>query len=121
MRSAGLAVDNQVASMVGDGSVAGSLIVLTIWPWIGNITVRLRRGTVTLHGRKGPALPVNSNLEITVSGGRLAQLARALARQARGHWFESSIAHHGRFGGTPCTGSAIWHAQMPETPEPKDG
>ncbi len=25
--------------------------------------------------------------------GRLAQLARALARQARGHWFESSIAH----------------------------
>ena len=26
--------------------------------------------------------------------GRLAQLARALARQARGHWFEPSIAHH---------------------------
>ncbi len=25
--------------------------------------------------------------------GRLAQLVRALARQARGHWFESSIAH----------------------------
>ncbi len=25
--------------------------------------------------------------------GRLAQLARALARQARGHWFKSSIAH----------------------------
>ena len=28
------------------------------------------------------------------SYGRLAQLARALARQARGHWFKSSIAHH---------------------------
>jgi hypothetical protein len=26
--------------------------------------------------------------------GRLAQLARALASHARGHWFESSIAHH---------------------------
>ena len=26
--------------------------------------------------------------------GRLAQLARAPARQAGGHWFESSIAHH---------------------------
>ena len=25
--------------------------------------------------------------------GRLAQLARALARHARGHWFKSSIAH----------------------------
>src|SRR5210317_719872 len=25
--------------------------------------------------------------------GRLAQLARALARQARGHWFKSSNAH----------------------------
>ena len=27
--------------------------------------------------------------------GRLAQLARAPARQAGGHWFEPSIAHHG--------------------------
>ena len=27
-------------------------------------------------------------------GGRLAQLARALASHARGHWFKSSIAHH---------------------------
>ena len=26
--------------------------------------------------------------------GRLAQLVRALASHARGHWFESSIAHH---------------------------
>ena len=26
--------------------------------------------------------------------GRLAQLVRALARHARGHWFESSTAHH---------------------------
>ena len=30
--------------------------------------------------------------------GRLAQLARALARQARGHWFKSSNAHFG----SPC-------------------
>jgi hypothetical protein len=30
--------------------------------------------------------------------GRLAQLARALASHARGHWFESSIAHHPFFG-----------------------
>ena len=28
-----------------------------------------------------------------VQAGRLAQLARALARHARGHWFESSTAH----------------------------
>ncbi len=28
-----------------------------------------------------------------ISDGRLAQLVRALARQARGHWFEPSIAH----------------------------
>ena len=26
--------------------------------------------------------------------GRLAQLARALRSHRRGHWFESSIAHH---------------------------
>ena len=27
--------------------------------------------------------------------GRLAQLVRALVSHTRGHWFESSIAHHG--------------------------
>ncbi len=39
---------------------------------------------------------ISKKLEYIVAQrtGRLAQLARALARQARGHWFESSIAHH---------------------------
>ena len=32
-------------------------------------------------------------IQLSILHGRLAQLARALARQARGHWFESSIAH----------------------------
>ena len=36
---------------------------------------------------------VRSALPRRRSRGRLAQLVRALARQARGHWFESSIAH----------------------------
>ena len=31
--------------------------------------------------------------------GRLAQLVRALALHARGHWFESSTAHHFILGG----------------------
>ena len=31
-------------------------------------------------------------IQYLVVVGRLAQLVRALARQARGHWFESSIA-----------------------------
>lgn len=30
----------------------------------------------------------------TQPGGRLAQLARARRSHRRGHWFESSIAHH---------------------------
>ena len=42
---------------------------------------------------------------LALEAGRLAQLVRALASHARGHWFESSIAHHegavkGRSGGT---------------------
>ncbi len=35
----------------------------------------------------------NASSLLKANCGRLAQLARALARQARGHWFESSIAH----------------------------
>ena len=31
---------------------------------------------------------------LALEAGRLAQLVRALASHARGHWFESSIAHH---------------------------
>ena len=42
-----------------------------------------------------PFFGVYSRVLMTyVMNGRLAQLARALARQARGHWFKSSIAHH---------------------------
>ena len=43
-------------------------------------------GVGPYHGNPGGA-------RLLVFSGRLAQLVRALARQARGHWFESSIAH----------------------------
>jgi hypothetical protein len=36
----------------------------------------------------------NNATASVLRGGRLAQLVRALARHAKGHWFESSIAHH---------------------------
>ncbi len=46
--------------------------------------------------------------------GRLAQLVRALARQARGHWFESSIAHfsvkHLRIHSQVCEARGVFYA-----------
>src|SRR5688500_47536 len=41
------------------------------------------------------ALPTGSRHGIVCAAfGRLAQLVRALPSHGRGHWFESSIAHH---------------------------
>jgi hypothetical protein len=53
---------------------------------------------------RGPAIPERylAQNRLTTVGevcnvpghGRLAQLVRALASHARGHWFKSSIVHH---------------------------
>ena len=39
--------------------------------------------------------------------GRLAQLVRALARHARGQWFESTTAHHPCLTGRSCLGGVL--------------
>ena len=43
------------------------------------------------------------NPRLHPTGGRLAQLVRALARQARGQWFESTVAHHSPLPGLFCS------------------
>ena len=57
------------------------------WEWGYGVSVDTPMGVdLTFSVVKGAPLALEA--------GRLAQLVRALASHARGHWFESSIAHH---------------------------
>ena len=64
-----------------------------------------------------PGIPVAAS-----TPGRLAQLARAPARQAGGHWFESSNAHH-FFGRTPRSraSSPVDRSSSDSNPRPPRG
>ena len=51
------------------------------------------RGELKIGGNDGLTAEGNF-VKLELLSGRLAQLVRALARHARGQWFESTTAHH---------------------------
>ena len=45
-------------------------------------------------GRAGPYMHIHQSRGASPAGGAISSVGRALCSHRRGHWFESSIAHH---------------------------